>query len=150
MSNNFDKTRAALVTAFRTGWPLATDTTTTPTGLPLAKIEMPNKKNDRGVSNPFGRLTVNFSGRENAAIGGLKIRLRGFLYLQIFVPEGTGTKTLTDSADHFAAIMDNKNISFTDNSGNVICSAVDSVATGARDGYEQSTLALPFYSDANT
>lgn len=145
MSNNFDKTRAALVKKFQAEWP-----TDAPANLPLSEIEMPNRKLDRELSSPFGRLTVNFSGRENAAIGGRKIRLRGFLYLQVFVPEGTGTKTLTDSADHLAEIFDNKTIAFTGGNGFVICSAVDTAQTGVRDGYEQATLALPFYSDANT
>jgi len=140
-----DRTRAALVKRFRDTW----GTASPPAALPLVAFEMPNKKFARPDGKPWGRLSIVFSGRENAAVGGLRVRIRGMLYVQVFTPEGDGTKVLTDAGDALAAVFDNVTIPHATGPGNVVCQAVDISATGSREGYEQMTYAVPFYSDDN-
>lgn len=139
-------TRAALVKHFMEAWPSAANR---PTAIPLNAVELPNKKLSRGENKAFARLSVAFSDRENAAIGGAKIRLRGLVYLQVFVPEGSGTKVITDAGDALAAIFDNRTIAHAEGAGKVITQAMVPHETGARDGYEQGTYSVPFYSDDN-
>ena len=120
-----------------------------PAGLQLAAIQMPNTKFDRPDQSPWARLTVIFGTRSNAAVGGTKVRQLGELYLQVFLPEDSGTKVATDSYDAMATIYDNKNVPFTDDTGFILTQAVTSRPTGIRDGYEQTTISAPFYSDDN-
>ena len=56
---------------------------------------------------------------------------------------------LLDAGDTLARIFDNKTIPFSDGTGYVICSAATPYETGVRDGYEQNTFGVPFYSDDN-
>jgi hypothetical protein len=147
MSNSIDLTRAALVQRFVDQWDAAP--TLPPEDLPARRIQLPNKKMERGTSKPYGRLSVAFSGRQNAAVGGARVRIRGILYLQVFVPEGSGTRVLTCAGDTFASIFDNRALLHLSGSGTVDCAAMDIFATGLRDGYEQMTFGIPFYSDEN-
>lgn len=144
MAGTIDKTRAALVAKFLDGW-----SAVAPAAIPVEKVEMPNRKFDRGTSKTWARLSVRFTGRENAAIGGAKRRTRGILYLQAFVPEGSGTKALTDAGDAFAAVFDNATIPHASGGGHVVCSAMNIHETGNREGYEQMTFGVSFYSDDN-
>jgi hypothetical protein len=146
MAGQIEKTRAAIVGRFVDMWPTAANR---PTTLPLDRVELPNKKKSRGESKPHARISIGWTGRVNAAIGGAKIRVSGLLYLQVFVPEGAGTKDLTDAGDALAAIFDNQTFPHLSGDGNVVCSAVVPHETGARDGYEQQTYSVPFYSDEN-
>jgi hypothetical protein len=140
-----DKTRAALVKHFVDSWP----TSGHPEKLGVTRVELPNQKFDRGTNKPWGRLSVRFAGRENAAIGATKIRTTGILYFQFFTPEGTGTKILTDAGDALASIFDNRTLSHITGTGKVVCRAVNIFETGSRDGYEQMTYGIDFYSDDN-
>jgi len=137
-----DKIRATLVKRFRDNW-----NAEAPASLQLTRVAMPGQKHDRDSGEPSAVLSVQFGTRSNEAIGGQKIRQRGFLYLQVFLPEDSGTKVATDAYDAFAAIMDNQTPAFLDATGYVHLQAVTSQPTGTRPGYQQFTWAAPFYAD---
>jgi hypothetical protein len=73
----------------------------------------------------------------------------GVLFLQVFQPEDTGTKAITDGGDHFASIFDNQTVALLDASGFIRCGFVSGTGQLTREGYEQETWALDFEQDAN-
>lgn len=56
---------------------------------------------------PWARFSIAFGDRGEASIGTERERIGGVIFLQLFAPKQTGTKTITDAADKLAAIFDN-------------------------------------------
>lgn len=142
--SNFDKTRAALIKRFIDAWPAVA-----PASLPLSLIGLPNKTFSHPSSGIYGRLSIQQGERYSAAIGAARIRSIGVVYLQIFIPEGGGTKPGTDAGDAMAAVFDNRTIALLDATGFIRMGFAMSDGAISREGYEQHNYSAAYQQDEN-
>jgi Bacteriophage related domain of unknown function len=80
---------------------------------PLFPIQYENHPFMRPDGAPWGRFLMREGQRANATVGNDLKRTPGFVMVQFFLPEDTGTKPAADAADKMAEIFDDTTITGT-------------------------------------
>lgn len=142
-----ERTRALITSTFKTWWDGLTPS-------PPFALEYDNLEGGKGADTPaqkaWGRLTVIQGQPEPASVGTKHKRCMGTLVVQVFVPEGAGTRVSTDAAQLIAEQFDNQQLTATDGAGvitDVVFFNTGESLAGARKGYQQRQITLNFRRD---
>ena len=111
---------------------------------------MPGQKFSRDSNAPRARLSIQYGQRAAATIGATRVRQLGVAFLQVFVPEGGGTKVANDAGDNLALIFDNESLAFLDGTGWIITKQAESVGNLEREGYTQHNFSITFTHDQDS
>lgn len=106
-----------------------------------------NRPFDQPDGAPWARFFVRESDRRNATVTTAEQRTLGIAYLQIFLPEGTGTKKARECADKMIEIFENQHVA--DGAGDFIFRTVNLTTVG-RDpaGFYQMNATVEFQHDS--
>ncbi len=111
-----------------------------------ATVEYENLPFDKPSNVEWVRLTVTTGQGETQGIAGSTVTVRdtGMVSLQVFAPEGTGTKTSKALVDAFIAIFEHARF-------NGITTYTASVSSVGNDGYgwHQTNVTVPFRRSRN-
>jgi hypothetical protein len=127
---SFEATRVAIESRVQTNW------TTTP-----IKFEnVPFKE----TKDAYVALFILEGEGQQVSLGTPATRRwPGVIIIQVFVPEDSGTKLAKTYADALAAIFDRVQFS-SGNSGTISCRIPSVETVGAKDGWHQTNVTVPF------
>lgn len=94
----------------------------------------------------WGRFVILQGQTDPLALGDQSTRTVGFAVLQVFIPEGQGTKQATDAGDAFAAIFNRRQI-VVNGTTTVSFQATSMIEAGGRQGYVQKNFSVQFRAD---
>lgn len=140
----FETLRDKLTATFRAGWVVDPDDDPTVEYMPTQYPNQPWTVPD----TIWSRFSVMEGDRNNAAVGTTFQRTVGVMFLQIFVPEGEGTRSARQAADKMASFLDNQSIAVAAGQ-NITTRTVSLQDIGLnRDGWYQMNASLEFWFDA--
>lgn len=94
----------------------------------------------------WGRLTILEGTRMNASVGKEHTRTPGLLVLQIFTPDGSGSKTARAAADLMGEVFDNLDLP---GDGGIVFRVVSFESVGLnKGGLYQHNASVEFYADS--
>lgn len=133
------ETEDILLGIVQTAW-----TANTPAGTPL---HFNNLDSDR--PNPpslFGRAVVRDAVGEYAGVGTTRLRRPGTVFVQVFVPQGTGTKTINTLANALVNALKNASVVTL---GGIMLRDIGSNELGSDGVYYQVNVQASYVYDTN-
>lgn len=113
-------------------------------GVAADKIAWDNVAFKPVTGSPWVRVSIQGNLNNFASIGGpsIKVRRLGIVFVQVFVPEGTGTLVADQLADDIADALEAKQLL----TGETFQASTKTEA-GANNGWYQLNVSTPFYFD---
>jgi len=138
-----DQARAAILSAIQTGWASA------------PPIEMVYSTDERTSEEktPWGRASIQIGDTNAAAVGDRHVRAVAVLFVQVFLPEKTGTKAAFQTADKLDDLLRFQRIPVADVAGWDIHLESEGgckgpLPAGKREGYDQMQIQMTFRLEA--
>lgn len=143
--SRFADIRSLITARFQAGFVAAAIPPADP--LPFLPTQYDNMPFTTPQAAPWARFHTVEGERQNAAVGVEFQRSVGVIYLQVFLPEGSGTKTAYDAGDVFAAVFDNADFGAV--GLQIICRTVSVQRIGKNgEGWMQFNAWVTYQADA--
>lgn len=115
-------------------------------------IAFENRKFDQPETGLWGRFSIREADRMEKSIGANDHRNVGMVYLQLFAPEGAGTKAIREAADLCATIFDGTQVARSWCDGHFRAASIRTIGlpSGGKKGgmaWYQINVSIPFQYD---
>lgn len=135
---SYDTARKLLTDAFTAAWAA---------GGELFPVQIDNQKFDKPKGQTWGRWSINWGENNQQALGQKLTRAQGAAWLQVFIPDGGGTRDAMLAADKLASALNQRQLTEGNTHVQVRTWAVR--PSGPSDGKQQWTCWVTFYADSN-